>query len=128
MRKTLKNKELVEILNTMNPEAEVGYECQTIVRAHADITGDYIDLSGEDHIEPENIGNTGVFIVVSEYIKMVGNSEDGSVGTINGTEITAVYKTRKAAEKMGEWLIKMGEYDGMKYINYKIENFLILNK
>ena len=129
----MKNKELIEILSKLNSDAEVGYECQSIARAHADISGEYIDLSGERRIEKEKIGDTGVFIVLSKYHQKAGVwavDDEGKMARTteesDGTEINAVYSTREQAEKMGKWLIKCGEIDGRIYTEYTIENFLIL--
>lgn len=139
----MKNKELVKKLLKLNSEAEVGYECQSIARVYADISGEYIDLSGERRISPDKIGSTGVFILVSEYEELMPSD----FCCHHGTEINAVFSNKKDAEKMGEWLIKSseelrkenkwewqaneeqmakGEYSGRRYLSYKIENFLIL--
>lgn len=138
----MKNKELVERLSKLNPEAEVGYECQTIARAHEDTSGEYIDLSGERHVDKDKIDSTGVFILVSEYeeIKKDGENCDNCK---HGTEINAVYSNKQDAEKMGEWLLKSSEemrkedkwcwetddehnIYARRYLSYRIENFLIL--
>lgn len=143
----MKNKELAKILSTMNPEAEVGYECQTIARAYPDISGEYIDLSGERRVDKEKIGSTGVFILVTEYVERKKDPMSFKFCYGHGTEINAVFSNKKDAEKMGKWLIKSseelrkedkwdlqandeqidkGEYSARRYLSYKIENFLIL--
>lgn len=139
----MKNKELVEKLSGLNPEAEVGYEYQTIARAHEDTSGEYIDLSGERHVDKDKIDSTGVFVLVSEYEEVKKEDTDGCENCKRGTEINAVFSNKKEAEKMGKWLLKSSEemrrenrwswevddennVYARRYLSYKIENFLIL--
>lgn len=113
----------------MPMDAEVGYECLTIVRAcdHSleDGSYKYIDLSGESVIDKERLNDCGVYIVVGEYIKMV-STEEGSAGTIKDKHVCGVYSTRKKAEKLGKWLVEQKEWNGVTYTGYKIENFFVL--
>lgn len=65
----------------------------------------------------EKINVDGVFIVIGEI-----RNADGTTTK----HVSAVYSDKDAAEKYGKFLIDSPELDGMKYINYEIENFYVL--
>lgn len=117
----MKNKEIIEELSKLNPEAEVGYEHQVIAYVSGDKTDEYIDLGWCGRkVAEEKAKTTGIYIVNAHYVKTEGGTKT------EGDEINAVYYDYDRAKKLGDWLTSQDEWNGIKYTSYKIENFFVL--
>lgn len=123
----MKNKELIEHLLKMNPEAEVGFEYQKITYVDIDENQEYIDLGGNgDVFDKTKIKSSGVFI-----LKMGTKCID--TNDLKDT-ICGVFSTKERAEKMGTFLINATKVEPFTddndnkivYLNYDVENFILL--
>ena len=127
------NEKLIEKLSKLNPKAEVGYELKQIFSVPGDENDEYIDLgwSGVRYGKGK-VQSTGVFVLISNYADIC--SENGTIKA-RGEEVNGVFSTRKKAEKMGDWLLKVSKEspDDFRddetlriYNSYEVRNFLIL--
>lgn len=112
----MKNKDLIEKLSKLNPDAEVGYEREIISYVSPDDSGCYIDLGWAGELFPSNeTKSTGVYIAIADYTK---NGEEKST-----TEVICVSGKREKAEKMLDWAMKFSKKEFGSYSNGRIEVF-----
>lgn len=123
----MKNKELIEHLLKMNPEAEVGFEYMKVTTVTIDENNEYIDLGGNGAVVDKNtIKSTGVFVLNMVCFNIDTNNEY--------KEVSGVFSKRDRATKMGEFLISASKVEPFLndkdekiiYKNYEVENFILL--
>ena len=123
----MKNKELIEHLLKMNPEAEVGFEYMKVTTVTVDDNNEYIDLGGDGTVVDKNtIKSTGIFVLNMVCFNIDTNNEY--------KEVSGVFSKRDRAAKMGEFLISASKVEPFLndkdekiiYKNYEVENFILL--